>query len=223
MPDYYYDCDLSTAKQHGAEALSQAFEQDPTSLIRTSTWRQLTEDLTPLTLGADHPTESDFYLTGEFGHRPLPGQITEWQREYAKVPAGRDEWETFAYQFIGLSGVWGATTEPTGRNRFTRVVPCKVSYAYFIVTGDPADTGPTAYETVADIPLITEQEYYFGTADYPTNWLADYPTWTSSSTPSKSTYLGWVTAGTYICCEGSDLRRWRGPIFERVTKYVKAL
>jgi hypothetical protein len=54
------------------------------------------------------------------------------------------------------------------------------------------------------------------------DYLFDSPPFDEDSVPSRTTYEGWIGAGTEIVVECA-VRRWRGSFYERETRRVKAL
>lgn len=102
-----------------------------------------------------------------------------------------------------------AAKSSMGRSPFTKVVRSRLDRVYYL----PGITPGIA--TVADIPildpgLITDQ---FGQI---TN------TYNSLTTPDQNTYLADVLAKTWVVIEASILRRWKGNILEKTTRYIVA-
>ena len=97
-----------------------------------------------------------------------------------------------------------------GRDAETQVVNCRIVYDYFM-------PGLTAgISKPSDIP------------DIEALWILDNTgrrthTLSGNTTPNTTDYLALVAAGTQIVIERSTLSRWRGNIWERVTRYVRAI
>ena len=97
-----------------------------------------------------------------------------------------------------------------GRDAETQVVNCRIVYDYFM-------PGVTAgISKPSDIP------------DIEALWILDNTgrrthTLSGNTTPNTTDYLALVAAGTQIVIERSTLSRWRGNIWERVTRYVRAI
>lgn len=159
------------------------------------------------------------YLVAIGPHEDLGAGVAKWTETYATKPAERNDYESFAYNFIGYYGTFGLSvvTAVTGRPRFTQTVTSRLAYKYYIPGVDGGIT------TASDIPIISQQLYFYGATTNNVDFLADSPPFTAATTPSRTTYEGWVSGGTEIVAEQSIVRRWQGGIFERVTRYVKAL
>ena len=158
-----------------------------------------------------------FYLVGESDRRP-EGPVDRWTQSWAKVPTAWDDYESYAYSFIGFSGVFGpATTLPTGRDRYTRTVKSRVAHAYFLVKAG------TTYATVAALwaaEAIEPQKYVLDGSTMEVDWLADNPPYTFATDPTR-TYYEENIIGTEIVVE-CTLKQWMGCIYERITRYVVA-
>jgi hypothetical protein len=179
----------------------------------------------PLALNTAHATYTDAYLVSESPLQDLGGGIAKWTRTYAQVPAARNEFETFSYQFPGLLGssnppydqYWVADTGG-GRDPRTEVVTSRLHYEYFLI----GDGG--AYATVADIPQISAQEYTLvANPNARIPYLLAAGIYLSDSTPTKEAYLEMIDAGTELVAEDSRVERYMGNIWCRITRYVVAL
>jgi hypothetical protein len=145
--------------------------------------------------------------------------------KFSKVPANRSEYETFAYNWIGFVGsaipLQWATPNPADpfRERFTRTVLSRTDFVYYlpgIGGGQPA--------TVDAITLIPATTYYVtGAPTIYWNYLD------TATTPTRAAYAAMVAAdiatpASYsIVAEDSRVHRWLGNIYERSTRYVKAI
>jgi len=80
-------------------------------------------------MGSASPTDggdagdSAAYLVEIGPHSDIGRGVIQWTERYCTKPAARDEWESYAYNFIGYYGVWGINVVAiTGRPRFTQTV-----------------------------------------------------------------------------------------------------
>ena len=113
----------------------------------------------------------------------------------------RDLVETPGYYGVELLEVYSGTyVDSTGA---AKVVTSEMQYDYFN-TLDPSA-----------IPVL-EALAYFDASNERTNTLD------ASSTPTADEYAAWGANGARIVVETSIIRRWKGNIWERRTRYVKA-
>jgi hypothetical protein len=96
-----------------------------------------------------------------------------------------------------------------GRDPITETVASKLTYDYFLA-GVSAGVASDY-----DIQLIVKDVIIDGDG-----LLTD--TYTDATTPAIADYRQKIADGEWIVAEDSVIRRWRGPILERVTRYVKA-
>ncbi len=86
-----------------------------TGFIFTQKFMQLLENWTPGVLNSAHPSAgltpdySAWYLVSEGKRRDLEHGVVEWERVYSMTPVTHDEYETFAYNFIGYVGLQFST------------------------------------------------------------------------------------------------------------------
>jgi hypothetical protein len=213
----------NTPQPTGPKVFTYPFEGDDTSAYFDQQYQVKAENFTKAATSSAHGTLAGYYLVGESPTQDVGNGILQWTRRYSKIPSDRNEYEMFGYNFIGYLGVWGSEEDNvSGRPRRVQNVLSRLAFTYFLV--DPAlasDDAPNKkYKLVTSIPLLTAQTYKSNGID--ADFLHNNPPYTSSSTPSRTTYEGWVTGGTEIVVEDSGLRRWQGNIWERVTRYVKA-
>lgn len=218
MSDILQDNGWTVATAHGPARKVAPLPNVSTIYVTEQDYVQNVDSFASLDLNTPHPTEPGFVLVQETPYEDFSAGAVKWTRVYAKVP---DSWSeangTYAYNFIGFLGIWGINvTVISGRPRYTYTVPVKVVRDYFL-TGIGG-----LYATSLDIPLIPEQQYYITSVHFPVNELWDNPPFSNSSTPTRAVYEGWITTGSYIAVEASNIIRWMGNIFCRETKYVKA-
>lgn len=177
----------------------------------------------PLALGTAHGTYATFKLASEGPIQDIGGGKVKWTRTYAKKPSDHTDYESYNYNFIGFAGSEGINVETqTGRARFTQTVTSKIVSAYYEVGTSPA--------TPADIAIIAATKYIeAGTTDQMTDYLKDSPPYATATSPSRSTYEGYIStdAGTgssfSLVAEPSSVSLWMGNIYVRRTRYIKAL
>jgi hypothetical protein len=219
MAAFKVDGDFTVATACSAARKLFPIPGDNTSFIVEQDFMQFFANFTPLALNTAHPTFTNAYLVEETPLQDLGGGVARWTRRYAQIPATRDEYETFAYHFIGFEGNFNIGSPLiTGRDRFTKVVVSRIHYEYFLcAAGQP-------YEDPGDIPIISEQQYLAAPgSDMPVDWLRDSPPFDVPSDPTRAAYEAMIAAGTEIVAEDSRVSRWLGNIYERSTRYVKAI
>lgn len=230
----YSDGNFAIAAQDGGENIILAFEGDPTARLLESHWIVDAGSFATTALNTKHPTNGNYYLVAETDVQDIGGGLVKWKKTYARVPAKRSEYESFVYTFPGYATKVGSTIQtpfgllttllPTmtdpGRIPQARTVQSRLEFEYFLV-----GTNGTI-QSASAIPVVRAQRYVYGSAfglltgrDIPDRILLHDAT---LCTPDVTTYQGWVTAGTEIVAEDSVIRRWRGNIYERVTRYVVA-
>ncbi|HOP99105.1 MAG TPA: hypothetical protein PLK78_16935 [Verrucomicrobiota bacterium] len=220
MAAFKVDGDFTVATACSAARKSFPFPGDNTSFIVEQDFMQFFANFTPLALSTPHPTFTDAYLVEETPLQDLGGGVARWTRRYAQIPATRNEYEAFAYQFVGYIGITWGINVPTfpGRHRFTKTVVSRLKHEYFLCA-----TGQT-YETPDLIPIIPAQAYKFNdlVVDYLWDSSGPHAVAVAPSEPSRAEYEAWVAAGAEIVAEDSRISRWLGNIYERVTRYVVA-
>ena len=70
--------------------------------------------------------------------------------------------------------------------------------------------------SVNDIPIIEELQIIDNATGGRTTTISD------DTTPSLDTWYDYISAGTWIVVEPSVVREWRGKIYSRTTRYVRA-
>ncbi len=109
------------------------FEQDFQCLLTS---------FAPIALNTAHPSASatpdysKYVLVNEGQKRDIGGGMVRWTRTYALVPSPWDDWETYAYNFIGYVQPYYLTLI---RNRIVKNVSCRVRRDYFLANGTAGD------------------------------------------------------------------------------------
>jgi len=96
-----------------------------------------------------------------------------------------------------------------GRDATTEEINSMISYEFFLPGLSPG------ISTARDIPEILKEKIIDANGK-------ETDIYGSVSTPSKTEYLQRVSDGEWVIAASSSLRRWKGNIFERLTRYVKA-
>lgn len=205
------DGTFTTAAIHGAEKFSCPIEGDSVTTQFEQDYMIAISNYTPMAIGSAHGTHTDHYLIRESPVSDLGGGIGKLTRLYSMIPADRNEYETFAYNFIGFwipPSVGGIGS--SGRDRFTRTVLSRMDYSYSI--GIPS-------------AVILAQRYLLAGSD---TLVLDYLFFNSNindSNLSVEDYQALVSAHTDLSTQGivaedSRISRWAGNIYERVTRYI---
>jgi hypothetical protein len=96
-----------------------------------------------------------------------------------------------------------------GRDPITRVVPSMLQFDYYLPGVSPH------VGSMKEIPILFPNVITDG-------FGKETNTYAAGTAPSKATYLADVAAKSWIVAEASVLRRWKGNIYERVTRFVRA-
>ena len=111
---------------------------------------------------------------------------------------------------LPITGTMQCRKAEPGRDPETQVVNCRVVYDYFL-------PGVSAkISTPSDIPN-TDPLYIQDNTGRKTN------TATGNTSPTATQYKALIAAGTQIQVERSTVNRWRGNIWERVTRFIRAV
>lgn len=220
MSAFYTSGDFAVKSATGKPRRSYPIPGVTAAYVLDQDYIQLFANYTANTLNSAHPDNANAYLVQIGPLSDLGAGVARWTETYAAKPPDHSEYETFAYRFIGFSGVLTPNgVDPTGREPFTRTVLSRLEHKYYRIFSVGGD-----YTSVSQIPLLSEQEYVW--ADYTTiqtNYIGDAPPFDYATSPDRTTYDGWVANGTEFCVEGSRLSRWMGNIWMRQTRYVVAI
>lgn len=226
MPPIKVDGDFTVATPIGPYVMSAPIPGNHIFYIMRQTFVQFLDNVLPIESGTVHPIFGGiWYLSEETERQPIGGGVVKWDRIYAARPTTHYTWEQIPYNFIGFYGASGAINI-VGRNREVKPVIARVQHDYFRISRYTGIDNITVFGAPDDIPIIPAQKYYWGTnPSDPYQWtdfLANNPPFTADTTPSRSTYEGWIAAGTEFVAEDSILEPWIYPMFVRKTKYIKA-
>ncbi len=140
------------------------------------------------------------------------GQIMYVIREVHEVDSPTDSYiitDNWFSDFFDIAGQWGEVVEQVFSGTYVdstgkaKIVTSEVQVDYFH-TVDPSG-----------IPILDSLTFYDGSNER-TNTL------NATSTPTADEYAGWVANGTRMIVEPSRVTRWKGNIWERKTRYIKA-
>lgn len=173
------------------------------------------------------------YFCDDLFFNDLRGNLQTWTREVATLPANFSDYETYPYTFPGYFN---------GRAPFTDSPTSKLQKDFFLIGNVTLGAN---YATPADIPHYNAQNfawaYYFGPGGFGFGWdpsnitIADgYLGNTNAnlgivgSVPNLNVYQGWVANdnanGTFtIEAAPSAIEHWRGPIWMRTRRFVRAV
>lgn len=96
-------------------------------------FQQYRNNFANLPFNTKHPNYPTYVLVGEENEQDIGGGVIQWERVYSQVPASYSEFETFAYNFIGITSVTGVNVPVVvGRDRFSWRVPSRLQYDFFL-------------------------------------------------------------------------------------------
>lgn len=167
------------------------------------------------------------YFSDDVSFRDLGGNVQQWTRELATLPANFTDAESYPYAFPGYY---------LGRNPFTRTITSKLQHEFFLIGNTALGA---SYNTQFEIPQTQAQNYawaYIGRSVSNVVWtpLDGYLANTQSnlflvaSVPNLANYQGWVTtdnsnASSFsLEVQDSVLTHYSGPIWKRTRRFVKA-
>jgi hypothetical protein len=196
---------------------------------------------TPYTIGT--VVKPQFYLVGETDPRRIePGTSCRWTRIYAPVFPDYSDFELYNATYPGLGT---GTAGVSSRNPFTIPIHSELRSRFFLVGVSNSDVTPFAKITqFSDIqifrplPIVGSGgvlDTYDGAINFDISSIVNFfPDANSNgTTKTEAEYLAKValatpygtTASPYgymMVAEGSVIKRWRGDLYERVTRYVRA-
>lgn len=191
---------------------------EPTAIMVSAPFAQVTANYSrpaANTLLSFNGTNCYFVSDEHFRSFGRSGPVLEWERTWASIPATWTDYDSTAYTFPGYAASVGSST---GRVPITKQVTRKITNDFFLVGAGLTYTSPDL------IPVYFGTTYLYGSWSgfTPAEYLA------ATSTPSTSTYNGWVTTDATTTnsysIESSDslLTRYAGNIWRRQRMFVKA-
>lgn len=233
MSAFRIDGALTTAQTVGGARKSFPFEGDNATFIVEQDYHVMLANYSPLALDTAHGTYTNAYLVRETELENIGGGVVKFTRIYAQIPASRNEYATFAFQFPGLRGALNPpyafiywTVSDDGRDPFLDRSNSRMRYEYFLCA-----TGQT-YETPDEIPILDALDFALvGNSSSRNHYLLKAGVYWSNTNPTMEAWLSLVAGGTGIgtgsdvgefIAEDSEIERWMGNIYVRRTRYVKA-
>jgi hypothetical protein len=234
MAAFKTDGTYTTAVISGPARKSLPFEGDASSFIVEQDFMVAFASYTPLALNTAHPTFTTAYLVRESALEDMGGGIATFTRTYATIPASRNEYESFATFFPGLfdttaavppyNQYWAGTGN--GKDPITKKVTSRLRHEYFLCAAGQTYTSPDL------IPVLPAIKYTLvSNPEARAQYLLPEGDFWSDSDPSREDWEALIAGGAGLgtganagefIAEDSDVRRWAGNIYERVTRYVKA-
>lgn len=242
----YLDSPGTAAFMAGAPVFSSPFAGVSTQYVLRQKWQQRADNFSELALNTPHPDFATFILAEESERDDVGGGYVRWTRTYAKVPATRNEYASINYNFIGYVGLTvsaiGTTVAPSsilGRPRSVASVTCRIQYDYLLTTNPQSDFTtnfgqryyiPAGVWDTATIPVFHPQypdPVQSALHGLPVDLIFDTTgpfafAFAVPSVPSRTDYETLRANKSEIIVEDSQVSRWMGNIFQRITKYVIA-
>lgn len=205
---------------------------------------QLASRWKPLPLDTKDKDLQQFVLVDESALSPIGNGMARWTRTYARLPAERDEFESYVFTYPGMIGSTltfsggPAITIDAGRESFSTRVTARLHMDFWHVGFSPGIKTPQdipiieAFEPVintgvAGVGLRGFKAALLGSNTVPT--AQEYATRMRTSTvaapvsPFGFPSFPIVTGAFEIVAEDSVVSVWMGNIWQRVTRYVPVL
>ncbi len=203
---------------------SYPIPSDPTAIIYSQDFTVPFTNYAAPTISSAHPDIATAFCIGDSELQDLGGGIARYTRQWATIPANRNEWGTFAFTFPGLKG----TAEPPynqywnvdvggGRDPRTESVKSRIYHEYFLCAAGQTYTSPDEIPTIEPfrVKLASNPDAVMPYALPSGVYLED-------TTPTKEEYEASIAAEDELVAESSKPERWQGEIYVRMTHYVKA-
>lgn len=182
-PDYI-DGNLATAQPCGVPVFRSPLPNTAAEYVFDQPFMQLRANVSALALGTAHPSAgltpdySTYVLVAEGEKQDVGGGLVRWNRTYAAVPDTHDEWESYAYNFIGTGPYGALASNYVGRLRFVERVTSRVRHEYFMVGAGQTYTTPGAIPVNRAFAYVTQfldGSTQYGGYYYRTDYLFDDP------------------------------------------------
>lgn len=225
MAAFRTDGTFTSASAVGQARTSYPIDGDTTAKIIAQDFMVLFANYAAPTLGSAHGTFTTAYCIGDSELQDLGAGLARYTRQWATVPATRDEFGSFVFTFPGLLGsssppysqYWVADIGG-GRDPRTETVNSRIANEYFLCIA-----GQT-YETAGEIPILEGFRVKLSSNDDAVMpYALPAGVYWSDTVPTKEDYESSIAAGDEIVAEDSAVDRYAGPIFVRTTRYVKAI
>lgn len=207
-----YDDGLAwtTARPDGDYVVQRPFFTQGDSSHKVISWPHVVArgSYSPLALDTAHPDDASALLVDERNFEDIGGNLTRFFRIYATVPATRSDYETFTHQFLTLydqddSGA--VSVRITLRPARSVTVTSRVEREYFNTSDPSTITLNTEFVPLRNINGNIVERQYVASAETDIETI-----------PNLSEYL----AMDEVIAEPSELRRYKGNIWELSTRYV---
>lgn len=167
--------------------------------------------------------------------------IRRWTRTYMPVFPSYDTYEDFTMQYPGLAGESSATPIKLGRAYWTTVVASKLTSEFFILGVSNSDrypsgqtgiriTHPDHIPRLRRLPIVdingiettTYEQCMTPRIEVKNGYLCPdaYMDGATPKTWLESDYWAAIDAGDWMVAQDSQIRQVKGPLYERVTRYV---
>lgn len=233
MSAFRIDGALTTAVAVGGARKSFPFEGDVSSFIVEQDYHVLIGSYATLAAGAAHATYTTAYFVRDSELENIGAGVVKFTRTWAQIPATRNEYGTFAFQYPGL---YGTQTPPyafqywivadDGRDPYLAVGSSRLKHEYFLCIA------LQTYPTPDSIPILPKLAFNIDANQSSRNaYLLKAGVFWSDTNPTVEEWLALMAGGTGIgtgseagefIAEDSTIERWKGNIYSRVTRYLKA-
>ncbi|MBS33967.1 MAG: hypothetical protein CMO68_06120 [Verrucomicrobiales bacterium] len=177
--------------------------QNTSAIIYERDMVQNEANWTPLALDTADATHSSAFLVEETTPQQIGGGLVRWTRRFATVP---NNWHDYEERVFTFPGYYNDPYESNFRCPLTKNVTWRILHEYTKTTDPYADFD------------VSEQKFQVEDSD---GCVLDYVD-DSTTTPSYTTYTGYVSAGTMIDVAHQTLERYAGNIWVRRTYESKA-
>lgn len=199
--------------------------EDTATKIVSQPLMQLADQYAPPTIGGTFSTGlanlsgspitiGDAYCIGDSEPQLVEAGIVSFTRSWANIPATRYDYETQAFTFPSLFITFEI------RPSVSKTSTVQISHEYYRVGAGLTYTSPDL------IPLVSETmvTYLSGARAFilSDTQLNNGGGVMDLSSPTYSTYNGWISAKTYNIVAECSIERWKGNIWCRKTRRVLA-
>lgn len=206
---------------HGAPRIATLRETQG-SLAVHQRYRGPMSQAFPISYGSPHYIHTQTYAGDISSPTALAGGLGEITVEFRQIPPTHTEYETITYTFPGFSD------NDNFRYPYSSSVTARVVYTYHFVS-TAADAPSSAIASPADITTLQRQRFVLTGTTYAENeYVGDGDSESYGgvtvvrvdTTPSLSTYLARIAAGTELLARDTEIVRWFGPIYRARNTYI---
>lgn len=242
----YCDGDFSVATAIGPVKFDSPFPgvadtvdfygNDIQGYLLTQKFMQFLKFFEPLAMNTQHPDYEYYGLVTESPRQEMDGGIYQWTRVYAARPVNRIEGSTLSYQYPALIGAYtavGGAVTPYNVRSIPQTISSNVKllYEYFVIGTGAGGQVAAQYTDPTLVPVIQKQYWYqpiysgssyVGNEEVSTLTPVGYSAF--PTVPSTDLYLVNRMSGAFtLQSENSQLSRWQGNIWQRVSKLIQWL